>query len=136
MLSEFRFHHIGIAVFDIDVTAELYVDAGYRKTDNVTDTLQNIKICFLEKEGMPMIELLAAVDDFSPVNRILKNVGVSPYHVCYTVSDIENAVKQLRKKRFLIISKPCEACALGNRRVCFLFHKDVGLIELLEETKR
>lgn len=133
MLPEFKFHHIGVAVFDIDTTAQFYLDAGYSKTDMVIDPKQNIRISFLEKLGMPTVELLAAVDDASPVNRILKAVGVSPYHTCYIVSCMEEAVKKLRKKRFVVVAAPVEACALENRRVCFLFHKDVGLIELLEE---
>lgn len=136
MLPEFGFHHIGVAVFDIDATAQFYLDAGYTKTDIITDLKQNIRISFLKKEGMPTIELLAAVNDTSPVNRILKGVGVSPYHLCYIVPNMEEAVKKLRKMRFVIVSAPVEACALGNRSVCFLFHKNVGLIELLEEEEK
>lgn len=135
MLPEFRFHHIGVAVFDIDLTAKIYVDAGYSKTTNVLDPLQDIRICFLTKAGMPMVELLEAVDSSSPVNRILSSVGVSPYHVCYMVPDMEDALKRLRNKRFVIVSKPIEACALNNRRVCFMYNKNVGLIELLEEDR-
>lgn len=55
MLPDFKFHHIGIAVFDIDDTAQYYIDAGYQKTETVIDTIQNVKICFLTKEGMPML---------------------------------------------------------------------------------
>ena len=87
----------------------------------------------MTKVGMPMVELLEAVDSSSPVNRILKDVGVSPYHFCYVVPDMEDALRRLRKMRFVILSKPVEACALNNRRVCFVYNKNVGLIELLEE---
>ena len=55
MLPDFKFHHIGIAVFDIDDTAQYYIDAGYQKTETVIDTIQNVKICFLTKEGMPLL---------------------------------------------------------------------------------
>ncbi|WP_287565308.1 VOC family protein [Parabacteroides sp.] len=133
MLPEFRFHHIGVAVFDIDTTAKFYMDAGYSTTVSVLDPLQDIRICFLTKPGMPMVELLEAVDSSSPVNRILKSVGVSPYHLCYEVSDMEDALGRLRKMRFVIVSNPVEACALDNRRVCFVYNKNMGLIELLEE---
>ena len=76
MLPDFKFHHIGIAVFDIDDTAQYYIDAGYQKTETVIDAIQNVKICFLTKEGMPMLELLAPVDENSPVNRTLDKMGV------------------------------------------------------------
>ena len=59
MLAEFRFHHIGIAVFSIDETAEMYLAAGYEKTETIFDPIQNVHICFLTKDGMPMMELLA-----------------------------------------------------------------------------
>lgn len=132
MLPEFRFHHIGVAVLEIDTTAKFYMDAGYSKTLNMLDPLQDIRICFLTKPGMPMVELLEAVDSSSPVNRILKSVGVSPYHFCYEVPEMEDALRRLRKMRFVMVSKPIEACALNNRRVCFVYNKNVGLIELLE----
>ena len=76
MLPDFKFHHIGIAVFDIDDTAQYYIDAGYQKTETVIDVIQNVKICFLTKEGMPMLELLAPVDENSPVNRTLDKIDV------------------------------------------------------------
>lgn len=133
MLPDFKFHHIGIAVFDIQTTAQYYLNAGYQKTDSVIDLIQNIEICFLTKENMPVIELLSAVDERSPVNRILKNVGVSPYHCCYQVEEMEDAIRRLKKIRFVPVSKPSDACALEKKRVCFLYNKDVGLIELLEQ---
>lgn len=46
MLPEFRFHHIGVAVFNIDTTAKFYMDAGYSRTDSILDSLQDIRICF------------------------------------------------------------------------------------------
>lgn len=133
MLLDFQFHHIGIAVFNISATAQYYLDAGYVKTDSVVDPIQNIEICFLLKDDMPTVELLSTIDGKSPVNRILKTAGVSPYHICYLVTNIEDAVKRLKNKCFILVSKPVEACALENRRVCFLYNKDVGLIELLEQ---
>lgn len=132
MLPDFKFHHIGITVFDIDDTAQYYIDAGYQKTETVIDAIQNVKICFLTKEGMPMLELLAPVDENSPVNRTLDKMGVTPYHCCYSVDDMEGAIARLKKIKFVPLIKAVEACAIGGRRVCFLFNKKVGLIELVE----
>lgn len=132
MLTDFEFHHIGIAVFDIDETAQYYIQAGYEKTDTVLDEIQNVKICFLHKSGMPMLELLAPIDKDSPVNRTLDKMGVSPYHCCYAVEDIDDAVRRLKKMRFITLIRPVAACAIGGKRVCFLFNKKVGLIELVE----
>ncbi|MCI1785955.1 MAG: VOC family protein [Bacteroidales bacterium] len=133
MLSYFKFHHIGIAVFDIDSTAKYYISAGYSKTNTVYDPVQNVYISFLTKDGMPKIELLAPKDETSPVNKILKKNGVMPYHFCYEVDEINQAIADLKKLHFVLINMPVRALAIENKKICFLFNKDVGLIELLEE---
>lgn len=132
MLADFKFHHIGVAVFNIDITAGYYIEAGYKKSDTIIDPIQNVQICFLSKEGMPSIELLAPVDEKSPINDTLKKMGVSPYHCCYLVDNMDEAIKQLKRKKYICIVKPVSACAIDNRRVSFLFNKDIGLIELVE----
>ncbi|EFV26680.1 glyoxalase/Bleomycin resistance /Dioxygenase superfamily protein [Bacteroides uniformis str. 3978 T3 i] len=80
-----------------------------------------------------MIELLEPVDENSPINKNLEKNGVCPYHCCYSVENIEDAIARLRKMRFMVVSYPAEAVALNNHRVAFLYNKDIGLIELLEQ---
>jgi len=60
MLSVFQFHHIGIAVNNIKTTAQYYLDADYVISDTIFDPIQNVSIAFLEKKGMPRIELVAS----------------------------------------------------------------------------
>lgn len=132
MLSSLTFHHIGIACRDISKTRAFYLAMGYAATPVVPDPVQHVNVCFLEKQGAPRVELLEPLDDNSPVARTLDAVGVSPYHVCYEVADIEATVADLRRQRFMLITGPVEACAMDNRRIAFLFHKHNGLIELVE----
>lgn len=133
MLATWKFHHIGIAVFNIDASAAEYVAAGYTKSDTIYDSIQNVYICFLNKEGMPQVELLAPKDETSPVNKTLEKMGVTPYHCCYEVEDLQTAIMELRKQRYIVVSKPAEAVAIGNHKVCFLFNKNIGLIEIVEK---
>jgi methylmalonyl-CoA/ethylmalonyl-CoA epimerase len=132
MLDSFKFHHIGVAVKDLDATASVYEQGGYRRSASIFDPIQNVNICWLTKEGMPTVELLAPEDDTSPVNKTLEKNGVTPYHTCYVVDNIEETVAQLRKQKYVMVSKPAEAVAFCGSRVCFLFNKNVGLIELVE----
>lgn len=135
MLPYFQFHHIGVACNDIEKTAGMYVDAGYSRTEAIIDPLQNVNVCVLTKEGMPKIELLAPVDEKSPICKILqKSSGATPYHVCYTVLDMEKAIADLRKLRFIPTSKP-KMSNVFDALVCFLFHKDIGLIEIIQNHK-
>ena len=132
MIDGLKFHHIGVAVFDIDATAALYEQGGYRRSASIFDPVQNVNICWLTKDNEPTVELLAPVDDKSPVNKTLEKVGVSPYHCCYVADNVEDAVTALRKQKYILVSKPAEAVAFNGSRVCFMFNKNVGLIELVE----
>lgn len=133
MTEGLMYHHIGIACNDMDATARQYEGIGYRRGPKIVDKLQNIEICFLEHDTMPRMELLCAVNENSPIVQILKKNGTSPYHICYTVENIDDAIKKLKKQRFIVVSKSKPACALDNHNVAFLYHQDVGLIELLEK---
>lgn len=126
------FHHIGIACRDIAKTQAFYLQMGYTPSPIVEDPLQHVRISFLEKDGAPRLELLEPLDAKNPVARTLDTVGVTPYHMCYEVQDIEAAIADLRRQRFLLVNGPVPACAMGNRRIAFLYQKNNGLIELVE----
>jgi methylmalonyl-CoA/ethylmalonyl-CoA epimerase len=132
MLPDFQFHHIGIATSSIKNTGQYYLDAGYTISDTVFDSLQNVSIAFLEKKGFPQIELLEPTMPGSPVKKIIESTGVSPYHICYKVCNIETAIKELKIRKYLPLAHPVNSTAMNNRKICFLFNKDVGLIELVE----
>lgn len=132
MLPNFKFHHIGVAVKSIEATASVYAAGGYKQSVTTFDPIQNVNICWLEKEDMPLVELLEPVDETSPVNKTLEKNGVTPYHTCYIVDNLEKATSDLRKMRYVQVSKPAEAIAINNSRVAFYFNKNVGVIELVE----
>lgn len=116
MLEDCRFHHIGYAVKDILLTAEYYLKVGWNISNIQEDTIQNTKIAFLSRDGFPLIELVAPIDDKSPIVKTLEKVGVTTYHICYEVDDIDIAVLNLKKQRFLPLFRPVEAIALENRK--------------------
>ena len=132
MCNDIKFHHFGIACKDILKTGTLYKEMVYEVGETVFDPLQNVNICFLTHPTMPLVELLSPIDETSPVVQILNKVGVTPYHTCYEVDDLEEAIKRFRKQRYVVVAKPKNACAIENRRVSFLYNPDMGLIELVE----
>ena len=73
MLSNFHFHHIGYAVTSIEKTMYYYIDGGYSCSSVIFDPIQNVNICFLTKEGEPMIELLDLLMRISN-NKILRRM--------------------------------------------------------------
>ena len=132
MLPDSIFHHIGMAVYDIEATAAVYVQGGYHRSSTIYDPVQNVNICWLEKDGMPLVELLEPVDETSPVCKILEKNGVTPYHTCYVVENIENSIAELKKQKYVTLSNPEKAVAINGCRVCFMFNRNIGLIELVE----
>lgn len=136
MIPELLFHHIGVATKDIEATASEYELGGYTRSATVFDPIQNVNICWLTKDGSPTIELLAPANEKSPVNKTIEKNGVAPYHCCYVVDNINDAVDELKKQKYVMVSKPAEAVAFKGSRVCFVFNKNVGLIELVEAPAR
>lgn len=132
METDFKFHHFGVACRDIERTAAEYGRLGYEKGETVTDPLQNVRICFLRHASMPVVELLSPVDGNSPVVQILEKNGTTPYHTCYEVADLDSSIRLLKRQRYVVVSRPKEACAIDGRRVAFLYNADMGLMELLE----
>jgi len=134
ILDNMRFHHIGIATKNAAETAKAYAQMGGGKISKVIyDPVQNVNISWLESETKPLIEFLEPVDEKSPVNKILEKNGVTPYHLCFAVESLDEAIKELRREKFVLVSKPAPAPAIDMNRVAFLFHKDTGLIELVEQ---
>lgn len=129
-----RFHHIGVATANLEKSVEVYEKLGYSMTPGevFTDPIQRVRIAFVAREMSPLIEIVTPLDDTSPVSGILKKVRTTPYHTCYEVSDIVAKAQELQESRFRLVVEPVEAVAFQRRRVCFLYHIHVGLIELLD----
>ena len=129
-------HHYGFATANIQATADAYGNIGYeRVTDIITDPIQNVKLLFLQRKGEPLVELVEPLSSASPVSNIIQKNGPMLYHSCYEVSDIEEAIKDLRKKGFVVVVKPVPAVAFNNRPISFLYNKHIGLIELLQSER-
>ena len=118
-----KFHHIGLSVKSID--------SLFPNTKSVIDPIQKVKVAFVSLQGTT-IELLEPLNEKSPIYNNLKNNN-KLCHICFEVSNIENAIKNGEKAGFHIIQKPVPAIALGNRKVCFLFHRDYHVVELLQK---
>ena len=125
--------HIGYAVKDINTTAQYYINGGWKLSEIFEETIQNTKIAFLTKDGMPTIELVSPLDGPSPIDNVLKNSGIAPYHVCYVVDDMMASVEQLYEEGFKPLFMPVRSVAMDNREICYLYHMDIGTIELVSK---
>lgn len=133
MLPELNFHHIGIITHSIRETSFNYLQSGFSCSQKVYDPIQKVYICFLEKSGHPRIELIEPDSELSSVTNILEKNGVSPYHFCYEVDDLNETINKLIEMNYVLLSDPVKANALKNRLICFLYKKEQGLIELVQQ---
>jgi len=128
-----KFHHIGIATKNLIFAKNDYINLGFSSTEVLYVSSQKVKVCFVNKKNHPRIELIEPTDLHSPVINILNKVGSTPHHICYQTSDFIRIIELLKKNHFLLLGKPVISNALSNQQICFLYNRNTGLIELLEE---
>ncbi|MCD8103937.1 MAG: VOC family protein [Lachnospiraceae bacterium] len=118
---------------DIEKTSAVFEKLGYAGGAIAEDELRKVRIRFL-RNGSECVELVAPLAEDAPIKTTLKNMrGATPYHICYCTGDIEAECLTLRKLGWVQTEKPAPAPAIGGRKVVFLYHKDAGLIELVED---
>ena len=127
--------HVGYLVRQLEKAKQLFADMGYKAvSDTIIDTFRDIDILFMEKDGY-RIELVAPRSKESPIATLRKRTGSAPYHICYLVDDLGTAITELEKDHYIVSQEPHEAIAFQNRRVAFLIHSEMGIVELVEAEK-
>lgn len=130
-----KVHHVGYAVKSIERTRVRMKLLGFEEDSAVIeDDYQNILVLFMRNPDGASVELIEPMNKSreSPVDAVLADGGVQPYHVCFECVDIENRILELRKQHYAVTAGPFPAVGVHGRRVAFLMHRDMGLIELLE----
>lgn len=127
-----KIHHIGYAVKDLEDSIKEFEKLGYNRVENkIIDKKRKVIIQFI-KNGDYLIELVAPLNKESSVTSLLKKQGSSPYHICYEANDIDKEIKEMSNSGFTIITKLSEAPAIDNKKVVFLYKRNIGLIELIK----
>ena len=134
-MTSMTFSHLGIAVPSIAQALSLYQEIfGYRVLSGpFDDPIQRVSVCFIGT-GIPgdmTIEIVAPLGDESPVNGLLAK-GVSAYHVCYEVDDVDQVLAEVRAKGCIVVGKPAPAVAFEGRRIAWFFTPVRQLVEVVE----
>ncbi len=124
-------HHLGIACLDIRETLDqmraMFPIIGH--SEFIHDPEQCADLCMVSLRGSPPLELISG-----PMVSTLARKGVSLYHTCWEVDDIDAVISRLcSTSGCLLVSGPKPAVLFGGRRVSFL-RASVGLVELLAAT--
>ena len=88
-------HHVGVAVEDLDGAVETYERLfGGRLEQRSRVEEQGVEAASV-RVGEDRVELLAALDEDTPVGRFLARRGPGMHHVAYEVADIRTALAEL-----------------------------------------
>jgi len=127
-----KVHHIGYLVKKISKAEKDFAALGFECIASVVyDPLRDADISFWEKDGY-CVELVSPKSEKSIVYDLLKKFKNMPYHICYSSTDMNSDIEELREKGYMVLDEPMEAVAIEGRKVCFLFSANSGMIELLE----
>ena len=127
-----KINHIGYLVHDIEISIKIFSNLGFTVKSKYDDNFRKIEIVFISN-GIYSIELIKPKDNSSVIFKLLSKNGPTPYHICYEVKDIDVESSKLITQGFIIVVKKEKAVAFNNREVIFMYNKNIGLIELLEE---
>lgn len=126
-----RIAHVGIAVADLGAALAFYRDVlGLEPhPPEVVDGARILSLPFGESE----IELLAPIEDESPIGRFLAKRGPGIHHVCFRVPDLDAALRACRAAGYRLIDETPRTGA-GGRRIAFVHPKTTAgiLLELTE----
>ena len=130
MSSDLRFHHVGIACRNVRRTLKFITDSHpvKRATEILYDANQKADVCLVTLEDGTSLELVSG-----EIVANLTKKGMTYYHICYEVDDIDASVDRLTRDRCRLVSGPTEAILFDQRKVAFLY-SPMGLIELLSRS--
>jgi methylmalonyl-CoA/ethylmalonyl-CoA epimerase len=130
--------HVGVAVADLDEAMAFYRDTfGMAVVHEETNVEQGVREAMVAVgDSGSHIQLLAPLDESSPIRRFLDRSGPGLQQVAYRVADVEQVSAVLRERGLrLLYDEPRRGTA--NSRVNFVHPKDAGgvLVELVEPAK-
>ena len=132
-----KIEHIGIAVKNIESSNKLFAKIFGK---------ENFKSEVVESEGVltsffqigeNKIELVAATNSASPIQKYLEKNREGIHHLALDVEDICSEMERLKKEGIRILNEVPKIGA-DNKLICFLHPKDTNgvLIELCQEIKK
>ncbi|MEL7454241.1 MAG: methylmalonyl-CoA epimerase [Pseudomonadota bacterium] len=130
-------NHVGVAVPSLEDAIETYRTL-YGATDITTPfdmPAQGVKVCFVNLPNS-QIELIEPLDEASPIwNFIQKNPKGGQHHVCFEVSDINEAVEAMKDRGATLLGEP--RIGAHGTPIIFVHPKNSNgvLIELMETPK-
>lgn len=127
--------HVGIAVPDLDAALDFYASTfGLESVHEEVNEEQGVREAMLAVgESGSCIQLLAPLNDDSPIARFLDRNGQGIQQLAYRVADVDAVCQTLRERGVRLLYDVPKPGTAGSR-VNFVHPKDAGgvLVELVE----
>lgn len=131
-----KINHIGIAVKSIDHAVSLFKTLGFvTEGECYSDSSRKICVQYMINDDVK-IELVSPLnkDTPSPVDRYIgAGKTYAMYHVCYETVNIIQAMSELKNQGYFPMEQPTQSVAMNDLKAAYMFHKDMGLVELVEK---
>ena len=121
-----RFHHVGLGVRSIEAVSP--------DSQIIPDEAAGVSMAFIDLGGIT-IELLEPLGENSPIERSVRD-GNKLLHLAYEVPDLEEGLKTCRSAGFHRLRSPMRIQVYGNNRVVWVFSRNYGLFELIEQPEQ
>jgi methylmalonyl-CoA/ethylmalonyl-CoA epimerase len=129
-VSNWRFHHVGIATTSIESFANRLNELSSNSVGSFEDPLQGVRGMFIEI-GNINLEILEPLDGDATLMPWL-TVGNRMYQIAFEVDDLNEELATARENKIRIVREAHPAVAFDGRRVAFMMPAPGILIELIE----
>ena len=124
-MPDLELAHLGYVVADMEAGLRRWVDGGASVVIEPTDDpIQRVTCALLDSDGTP-IELVAPLDDDSPVRSRLKRGGGLD-HICYFTDSLTDELEREVANGSIVVVEPVHAVTFG-RDIAFV-HRRTGLV--------
>ena len=94
--------HIGIATKSIDSALPFWKTLGFKVSGGGIVKEQGVEVRYMQNMSDTRIELLEPTGSDTPVGRFIERRGEGIQQLAISVPDIEETIKKLTKRQFLI----------------------------------
>jgi methylmalonyl-CoA/ethylmalonyl-CoA epimerase len=125
--------HIGIVVKSIEVGIKRWETVfGYKQmTQIVINSIQKVRVVFLQKKDSVTIKLVQPIDDKSPVSNFAKKGG-GIHHLCFKCDNLDNELERMGKLGIRVLTEPEPGEAFCDEKIAFVYAKEGVNIELID----
>ena len=132
-----KIDHICFAVRNLDEGVAYWERVfGYKQiTEIVTNSLQKVKVTFLNKEESITIKLIEPLENNQSLTNYVDRGG-GYHHICFKCSNINEKIDELTSKGLITLVPPEPGEAFNNNDIAFLLARYGLNIELIDTDEK